>query len=327
MTSILPSASGVDGAGPRPQSHNGHPGGHSSPIASPIIARPTSQASLHLAPGANPGYSPSFDQHASSPLPFTAYPQAKPYIPSGLSLPAPLPHTSFLGSGFSSAPPMSFYPSPIFDARTSQPMIRTISHAHPMHSATEQTDSTRYSSSPPANFNAPPTAGYPSFNFGATSERHVNPNIFNSYPMSRSTSGASDNVEFNTRLLTPHYEQSHESDLRKVSDSLGRFAPDRGYPPTLSPNVDLVSPQLHGHGFAHPQPDMGMYVSAARGWGSEYAMSAERGKNSMPFAAPQALTEYERQRQEQILHNRKLLDEVGLGSESQVSCCSLCLPG
>ena len=319
MATVMPSSTGVDGAIPRPPSHDDHHRTQSPPTASPHIARSTSQASLHLAPPVNGGYSPSFDQHSSSPLPFTAYPLAKPYIPSSLSLPAPLPHTSFIGGSFPSAPPMQLFQSPLFDARTSQPMIRTVSHAHPMNSATDQTESSRYSSSPPAHFVAPPTAGYPSFTFGATSERLVNPNIFNSYPMSRSTSGGSDNVDLNTRLLTPHYESSHEADLRKVSDSLGRFTSNRVYPQTLSPNLDLVSPQLHSDGFAHPQPDMGMYVSAARGWGSEYAMSAERGKNSMPFAAPQALTEYERQREEQILHNRKLLAEVGLGGDSQVS--------
>jgi len=311
--------------GARPQTHQGI---HSSPPASsPHIPRPASQASLHLAPATNGGYSPSFiDQ--STPVPFSAYQMAhaqpiKQFDNSHLALSQQ--HTWFTGSAFPTAPIMQYHAAPgqYFDIRGSQPMVRTISHRHPMYSATEQTASSRYSASPHSlTHDAPPTAGFPSFNFSEPEQRHVDPTIFNSYSMSRSTSGASDMAEVNTRLLTPSYEppaQSHEAELRKVSDSLGhlgRVPSGKYYGNSLSPHMGPMSPQI---GFGpHPQPNMGMYVSAARGWGSDFAMSAERGKNDMPFQA-QVDTDYERERAEQILNNKKLLEEMGLVGDNQVS--------
>jgi hypothetical protein len=310
----------------RPQSHQGI---HSSPPASsPHIPRPASQMSLHLTPATNGGYSPSFVEKSSHP--YSAFPiahaQPTKQLQTG-NLALPLPHT-FFGNGFPTAPAMPYYATPgqYFDNRGSQPMIRTISHAHPMHSATEHTASSGYSSSPHSlTHEAPPTAGYPSFNFFEPEERHINPAIFNSYSMSRSTSGASEMAEVNTRLLTPSFDQpmdQHEADLRKVSSSLGslgRIPSGKYYGNTLSPHMEAMNPHI-GLG-PHPQPDMGMYVNAARGWGTDFALSAERGKNDMPFQALQAQadTEYERERAEQIMNNKKLLEEIGLGGDSQVS--------
>lgn len=310
--------------GVRPQSHQGI--NSSPPASSPHIPRPVSQASLHLAPATNGGYSPSLVQQ-TSPLPFSAYPMvhAQPmrqFQHGNMAL--PVPHTAFTGSGFPNAQPMQYYAAPeqYFDTRGSQPMIRTISHAHPMTSATEHTASSRYSASPHSfTHEAPPTAGYPSFNFSEPDERHINPAIFNSFPMSRSTSGASDMADVNARLLTPSYDPPmhyHEAELRKVSDSLGslgRIPSGKYHGNTLSPHMEVMSPNI-GLG-PHSQPDMGMYVNAAKGWGSDFALSAERGKNDMPFQA-QADTDYERERAEQIMNNKKLLEDIGLGGDNQV---------
>ena len=133
--------------------------------------------------------------------------------------------------------------------------------------------------------------------------------------MSRSTSGASDaphNVGH--RLLTPHYEERHdrlnssEQELRKVSDSLGRNRPF--YPGTFTPNIDLL-----GHGFGlglHPQPE-GDYFS--RGYSTEhFALSAERGETKPDIVGLHGDTEYERERAAQIMNNKKLLENVGLGA-------------
>lgn len=143
--------------------------------------------------------------------------------------------------------------------------------------------------------------------------------------MSRSTSGATDGTEYgNPRLLTPGYEVPYgqtESDLRKVSDSLGGRFPSGRFTHTLSPHIEVASPGMGGME-AHPQPDMGMYVSAARGWGSDFALSAERGKEMGGFHGHDE-TDYERERAQQIMNNRKLLEDVGLGGGSPVSFFSL----
>lgn len=328
MTSVLHSTFDP----PRPQSHQGI---HSSPAASPHIPRPASQASLHLAPAANGGYSPLIDQ--GSPHPFTAFPQAhsqpfKPFPSNTISLPSP--HTAFNGGQFpNSAPPIPLYQgsTPLFDVRTSQPMIRTVAHAHPMQSASEATASSRYSASPHlTSHEAPPTAGFPSFNFSDVEERHVNPAIFNSYSMSRSTSGASDPPDYNNpRLLTPNYEgsmNSHEAELRKVSDTLGRLPSSRYYTHNVSPHLDMASPHLTASGFApHPQPNMGLYANPSRAWGNDFATSAERGK--LDVFGYNSETDYERERAQQILNNKKLLEEVGLGEEGQVRLLSLACRG
>jgi len=129
-------------------------------------------------------------------------------------------------------------------------------------------------------------------------------------------------ADVNARLLTPTYDppmHHHEAELRKVSDSLGslgRIPSGKYHGNTLSPHMEVMSPNI-GLG-PHSQPDMGMYVNAAKGWGSDFALSAERGKNDMPFQA-QADTDYERERAEQIMNNKKLLEDIGLGGDSQVS--------
>lgn len=302
-------------------------------------------------------------------MPYTAFPgqggnsaHAQPYrhyVPSGL----PSPHQSYMGN-FPTSPMggnlPNFWqgPAPLFDMRSatgngpsSQPMIRTISHAHPMQSATEQTASSRYSSSPnSANHDtnlAPPhsatgAAQHPSgstysmisMGHDPSDHRHVNPSIFNSQPMSRSTSGASEAAgEINTRLLTPHYDyrespNTHEVELRKVSDSLGGRVPSgRYYQHTLSPHPEYPNefapaPAYTDHNGnlgdgsaifgAHPQPDMGYLGSnTPRNWGNDFALSAERveTKPDITFAE----TDYERERAQQIMSNKKLLAEIGLG--------------
>lgn len=310
---------------PRPQTHQGI---HSSLAESPRIRRPISQESLKIQPGGN--FSPA-PNHADSGHPLSAYPSSHPqpfhqYQPSGLSLPLPPPHQGYMSGLPNTTPPIPIWSSntPIFDSRHSHAMIRTISHGHPMTSATEHTISSRYSSPHSATLpnDAPPSAGAysippPSFNFQDPEQRHINPALFNqnSYPMSRSTSGASDaphNVGH--RLLTPHYEERHdrlnssEQELRKVSDSLGRNRPF--YSGTFTPNIDLLG---HGLGLGvHPQPE-GDYFS--RGYSTEhFALSAERGETKPDIVGLHGDTEYERERAAQIMNNKKLLENVGLGA-------------
>ena len=182
-----------------------------------------------------------------------------------------------------------------------------------MHSA-DHTASSRYSSSPhSATHDAPPPTaggGYPS----------INPAVFNSsYSMSRSTSGASDTVEYNTRLLTPHadyrplgppptaysHHMSHDLEMRKMSDSLGRMPSNRFMPQSFA-----FDPSAHLG--PHPQPDVG--GGGARGWSNEFALSAERGGDNKMGIHVANDTDYERQRQEQIVHNKKLMEDMGLGN-------------
>ena len=311
MTSIAPSSFEMQ----QPQSHQGI---HASPHPSPHIQRPSSQASFHLNNGGH-SYSPQtgFEQSPMSAYPGSHAQTFKIFTPTNLSL--PLPHQSFASNYPSTAPPLPYYPdsAPIWDARiSSQPMIRTVSQGHPMHSATEHTASSRYSSSPhSATHDAPPPTaggGYPS----------INPAVFNSsYSMSRSTSGASDTVEYNARLLTPHADyrplglphtayspqMSHDLELRKMSDSLGRMPSSKFMPQSFASFAfDHAS-----HLGPHPQPDVG--GGGMRGWGNEFALSAERGGDTKVGIHVAENTDYERAREEQIVHNKKLMEEMGLG--------------
>jgi hypothetical protein len=141
-----------------------------------------------------------------------------------------------------------------------------------------------------------------------------------SYPMSRSTSGASGVSDNGTnemmgggRLLTPHYEyrDSHD-ELRRVSDPAMGITRDRLYPASYAPNYQAQG----GHGLglgAHPQPTEVYFRGNPY---AEYAMSSERGdvKPSLGLMhGAHGDTEYERERQEQIMTNKRLLEEVGLG--------------
>ncbi|WVQ70771.1 hypothetical protein IAR50_000293 [Cryptococcus sp. DSM 104548] len=285
---------------------------YSSPAGSPRVSRPPSQASIHVPQ--QPSYSPHLP--AESPPPVSAYPTYRPFTDS-LTLP-PLPMN---GAGsYPNSAPTSFFPA-IYDNRNAQPMIPTISHAHPMNSATDQTVSSRYSTSPHSTngqlVDVPPTAGVPSGPWGQPSfslpdNPRLGPNpMFTSsgYPMSRSTSGASDGPP-ETRLLTPHldYRRSPpEADLRQVNDEL---AGKKYYPQLASfpPRYDL---QNHALGLGpHPQPESFFGNKGyGAGSGAAYSLSEERSGEHEVMGE----TEYERERQEQIMNNKKLLEDVGLG--------------
>ncbi|KAK4686147.1 hypothetical protein P7C73_g3984, partial [Tremellales sp. Uapishka_1] len=316
MTSVHLSSS-FDNGHSRPQSQ----AGHISPAESPRIQRPPSQPALHLPPGGN--YSPLLG-HDSHPM--SAYPSAhaqpyRPYQPTSLSLPPPQMYSGYP----SSAPPMPYYNTPLFDSR----MMRSVSHAHPLHSASDQTAS-RYSESPHSAGmqDAPPTASQPyppGPPYGYTHEdgRHgINTSLLSGggYAMSRSTSGGSDTpAEMNSRLLTPHYEGyprngdgyliPTEQELRKVSDSLGgsRGSSGRFFPNSMG--YDHPVPP-------HPQPDHMFYN---RGYPFDhFAVSAERGDTKPDIALLQGDTPYERARNSNIEHNRKLLNDLGLEGQQPV---------
>ena len=131
------------------------------------------------------------------------------------------------------------------------------------------------------------------------SEGGVNPSIFvpaYTQSMSRSTSGGSDAQDV-TRLLTPHYDPGREH---------------------LSPQVDMKREggmTYWGRGAAHTSQfgEVGQY---AQGHG-QFALSAERGGE----------TDYEREREAQIMSNRQLFQDVGLGvvqtSVRSGRCCHL----
>ncbi|WWC72639.1 uncharacterized protein I206_106603 [Kwoniella pini CBS 10737] len=337
----------------RPQTHHGI---IASPAGSPRIPRPASQSSLHLPPSSN--YSP-VTGHEQSPHPMSAYPTQnyRSYLPASISLSG---QNLVTGSYPSTAPPVPFYPSttPVYDTRGSQPMIRTVSHAYPINSATDATVSSRYSSSPhsatgqlldlPSTASGQQTNPYPaglgiqtpSFNFqGSEDSKHINPSIFQpsgSYSMSRSTSGASDFGPETTRLVTPAFEYRHdrlspaEQDLRKVSDSLGDHSVLNGRKlwsgsSAFTPSFDLQPHQIHLA--PHPQPDSTFFGGArTNSYGNDhFTVSAERGGEQKPdlyamgFAPTDADTEYERERQSQIMNNKKLLEDVGLGNPSSFS--------
>lgn len=314
---------------PRPQTHQGI---LSSPSESPRLQRPSSQASMHYPPvSAATTYSPvqHSDVQAITPFAQTHTQPYRSYQPNTLSL--PLPHSNFVGGGYpSTAPPLASYPNPSNAFYAGQPMIRTVSHAHPLHSATDHTASTRYSASPHSTshaLDAPPTASAvysmsinpPAFTMQGSEERHVNPSIFNpSYPMSRSTSGASDAAGDATRLLTPHldfrndYLSPNEQELRKVSDSLGR---PRFYQPQSAGGLSGGGYDMtQGLGLdPHPQPS-GFFFNRTVA-GDHFALSAERGDAKPPLSSFsfQAETEYERQREHNIQDNQKLLEDLGVG--------------
>lgn len=360
---------------PRSMSQQGF---HSSPAISPKPPhRPASQASLHLAPVTTDNFPPPLDTsgnghgngHGLNSGPLTSFPgQFRPFTPASMTL--PIPHTGYSSSyPPTTAPPLSYFPSgpsPIYDARGGGPnghnMMRAFSHAHPMHSTSEQTPSTRYSPSPHSaggngmmHQESPPSAsihhnsnnnhsGYPmsaiqqpTINIQDENQgrgSHINPSLFNNshnsrlsgYPMSRSTSGASAISDNGTnemmggngnggRLLTPHYEyrDSHD-ELRRVSDpSSMSMTRDRLYPASYAPSYQAQP----GHGLGlgpHPQPTEVYF--RGNPYADHYAMSTERSDVKPDVATihtGQIETEYERERQEQIIMNKRLLEEVGLG--------------
>lgn len=316
------------------------PSGIHSALPSPQLRRPSSQASLHLP--LHKDYSPL--QHSD--LPMSAYPGAHPqpfkFYQPNMSL--PMPPSAHLNHQYpNSAPPMAYYPEPqpIYDTRNSQPMFRTISHAHPMNSATDHTASSRYSSSPHSATGAvndgPASATLqgaaysihtPMLNMQELDGRHVNPNLFNNsnYPMSRSTSGATEESEYGGRLLTPGYDYRSEHlnptelELRKVSDSLGR-ANVRFYPQIATPAVDLQSHAMGFPPYPHPQP--GFYYGRPSNIDG-FNMSAERSDTKPDLVSYQAENDYEREREMQIVSNRRLLEDVGLGGGNvRTEFCSL----
>lgn len=356
----------------------------SSPIASPRPPRPQSQMSLHLTPvgGGNGTFSPVLPPDSATPLgSYHAHSHAQPLrhitpTPTNLSFPNPVTNPD----SNAAYPSLPYYP--VYDARpTSQPMMRTISYAHQLHSAGDQTTTTaspRYSTSPQSAGGmvqqSPPTATFqhqqpqPSYqapslqpvtHYSESVERHhINPSLFNpahnhnnahqgandAYPMSRSTSGASASDAGNDyhRLLTPHYEYRNfspslannsnlDNDVRKVSDPMSfTMQPGRHrfYPQSAAPNYAVNE---HGIGLGlgpHRQPHGDVYFRNASGGdgafgGDHYVMSSERGEQKpnvgmMPFGMGLD-TEYERQREAQIMNNRKLLEEVGLSGQTTVS--------
>lgn len=335
---------------PRPMSQQGL---HSSPAVSPKPpGRSASQASLHLAPLSTGTFSPALppDSAGMQNGPLTSFPgQFRPFTPAAMTL--PIPHTASYAPPPPSAPPMSFYPNSAstgyWDGRNGAPatgghaMMRTISHAHPMNSATEHTASTRYSPSPHSAGGlmneSPPSAsvnhsGYhmshltqPTINVQDDGQMrsHINPSLFNNqntnYPMSRSTSGASvsDNGNEMGRLLTPHYEyrEGVHDDMRKVSDPMN-FSRDRLYPASYAPSYQAHS----GHGLGlgpHPQPTE-LYFRG-NPYGDHYALSSERSDVKPSASMLNAETEYERERQERIMENERLFQDVGLAGGLGVS--------
>ncbi|KIR67826.1 hypothetical protein I314_02243 [Cryptococcus bacillisporus CA1873] len=300
---------------------------HTSPAASPRSGRPRSQSSLHIVPQST--YSPPLPTQL--PHPISAYPvQAYRLYPQGGSLQLRNPVNSTYPS---TAPALPFYPAgpmSMYDSRGWQPMIRTISHAHPMNSATEQTVSSQYSSSPHSAHDhladVPPITeggqpnpwGHSAFHIQTEDGRSINPSIFGpggDYSMSRSTSGASDSEHNTARLLTPSLDyrsdrrSPHEVDLRNVIDSLG----DKKHlsQVAFTPHFDL---QSHSLGLGpHPQPEDMFFGN--RGYSNAaFNLSSERGAGEDTDLTGE--TEYERERAEQIMNNRKLLEDVGLGGHS-----------
>lgn len=137
---------------PRPMSQQTF---HHSPADSPRqgLVRPASQASHHLAPVSTAPANFSSAIHSGDNGPLTAFPgHFRPFTPS-MTLPMPVPNLSTYNPyPPPTAPPLSYFPTsaPIYDngsanGKNGQDMMRTYSHAHPMHSATDRTASTRYS--------------------------------------------------------------------------------------------------------------------------------------------------------------------------------------
>ncbi|KAL7420872.1 hypothetical protein Q5752_004826 [Cryptotrichosporon argae] len=245
----------------------------------------------------------------------TAYPTPdqqpifRPYQP-GVSLTNP----SFYAAHPTSAP--AYDNTPIYDTRVSVPMMRTISHTHGIHSATEHTASTRYSPSPQSaafdRLNPPPTATAPGayalqqpgqqLNYADADRKHIDTSLlaFNGYNMARSVSGGSGSsaeVDSNGRLVTPSFDyrstgyMTTEQELRKVSDNLGR---DPRY------NYHSYDPATG----AHLQHGMGSYN---RGYQQPEHFGFVEHDDKVSTN-----TAYERERQAQIMQNRKLMGELGL---------------
>jgi hypothetical protein len=333
---------------------------HHSPADSPLVHRPASQASHHLAPVATGHYSPALHSEAHH-APLTSFPgQFRPFTPS-----LTLPHTASYANGNSNAyppptaPPLSYFPTtsaPIYDARHGQTMMRTTSHAHPMYS--EHTASTRYSPDPNSagglHHASPPSATlpvpnhYPMSSIQPTisvsdsqnqhqnqSRGHINPSLFNNnndggnYPMSRSTSGASasDAGHDMGRLLTPNYPyeaqlqgQGREylspiDEIPKVSDPMSAMGLGRNrlYPASYAPSYE----QNGGHGLGlGPHPQLSELFFRGNPYGDHYAMSSARGDVKPDVSMMGHDTEYERERQQQIMENRRLFEDIGLGQQT-----------
>jgi len=352
---------------------------HASPADSPRqgLVRPASQASLHLAPVATTAnFAPAIHSsgHDNGNGPLTSFPgHFRPFTPS-MTLPMPIPDTNFNPYPPPTAPPLSYFPTstPMYETKNGsgngQDMMRTYSHAHPMHSAhsaTDKTASTRYSPSPYSAGglqNSPPSASVhhsynmssiqpqPTIQISADQSRgHINPSLFNSsghysnnntnYPMSRSTSGASASDAGNEmgRLLTPHYHDQQQiqdrdhlsphDDMRKVSDPMMNLgiSKNRLYPASYASAYEANG----GHGLglgSHPQPQptelywrtnnnhhQAQGQQQQYGVGDHYALSSARGDVKPDLMMMNEDTEYERERQQQIMDNRRIMESVGLG--------------
>lgn len=173
--------------------------------------------------------------------------------------------------------------------------------------------------------------------------RHISPSVFDrhsnppplmanndgNYPMSRSTSGASD-AEQTQRLLTPHYEYREQlspaaADLRKVSDNVGGYMPryassDRytpgppGYP---QPAVQYWGRDAPG---GHHHFDGGKYQQEQQQQQQQRQQQQQQQEQQQQHELPVVPeNEYERERLEQISGNRKLLEDLGLGGGPTVS--------
>jgi hypothetical protein len=341
---------------PRPMSQQAF---HHSPADSPRQVRPASQASHHLAPVATApaNFSPALNDNNNGPL--TAFPgHFRPFTPS-MTLPIPIPNAAnYNHYPPPTAPPLSYFPTssaPLYEAKNGQGMMGTYPHAHPMHSATDKTASTRYSPSPYSaggiHQHSPPSASvHQSYNMSSIqpqptiqvsdqSRGHINPSLFNNnghynnnggnYPMSRSTSGASASDAGNEmgRLLTPHYyDQGHLSphdEMRKLSDPMNNLGmKNRLYPASYAPAYEANN----GHGLglgAHPQPtELYWRTNTTQGQqygggvGEHYNMSSVRGDVKPDLAMMGEDTEYERERRQQIMDNRRLMEDVGLGQQT-----------
>lgn len=315
-------------------------GMHSSPHESPRTQRPQSQQSLHI-PSAG-SFTPSIS-HLESYQPLSALHGAhqQPIRSFQPNLSIPSPHLNF--GQPTSAPPLQGYMN-VYDPRGLQElrsMQSTVSQAHPMNSATENTASSRWSSSPDSHTGiqvGPPSAtiqpqGYPmhhfqpqsNFNLGYSNheegQKHINPmQILPSQSMSRSTSGGSDQADMDGRLMTPVEHQFYQSqisadnqDLRKVSDSLNR---GHGiFSSQFIPNFGLAD---HSLSIApHPQPEGGAFFGRNGVFNTDFAVSSERN-DVKPEIAGQHETEYGRERAAQIAQNKETLVNLGLATQTPV---------
>jgi hypothetical protein len=106
--------------------------------------------------------------------------------------------------------------------------------------------------------------------------------------------------------------------MRKVSDSIMNLgmSKNRLYPASYAPAYE--SNGGHGLGLGpHPQPSE-LYFRGNQygaGMGEHYALSSARG-DVKPDLGMMDETDYERERQQQILSNRRLMEDVGLGQQN-----------